>query len=227
MKANFEAFVPGLAELRAAERLNRARAFAGLTHTLCGVELRSLTPRHRLTLQLMRNAFAAERVEALEGDVFTFLWVLSPNYCGSRGPVALLRQALLRRRVRRLALAIARAEIRDYLATQLQDLPESSMGDGADHSPWVHWIAMDASWWLNVHGGFTLAEYYSTPYLVLQQLFRGWRVNNPDVSFDSRGNAIVKEPQFINASDQLVGRWTRQFREDAAAVLRAQTFRID
>ena len=58
MRSNIEDVVPGLAEARRAERLNRALAFAGVTRTLAGVEILPMTPAHRLTLQLLGTAFA-------------------------------------------------------------------------------------------------------------------------------------------------------------------------
>lgn len=226
MKSNLEALVPGLVELRTQERTNRAFAFAGLTHTLCGVELMQMTPRHRLALQILRNCFVGSTAEPLAGDVFTFLWVLSPHYSRQITPASTVRQFFLRRRAKRLNRGIAASEIRSYIVAQLQDLPESSTDEGFDQSPWVHWVATDASWWLNVHGGFTLETYFQTPYLVLQQLYRGWRVNNPTVRVDKDGNVTVEDPHFINESDRLVGQWQRQFRDAAAAQIRAQTMRL-
>lgn len=227
MRANLE--VPGLAEIRMAERLNRALAFAGLTHTLCGVQVRPLTPGKRLGLQLLRNAFASA-AEPLRGDVHTFLWFLSPHWQpgGSRGRVLRdFRQFLLRRRVRRLDLPAAVREIRIYIAEQLQDLPEETTGGGGvDHSNWIHWVAQDASFWMNVHGGFTLEAFLNTPYLVLQQLHRAWKVNHPDVTITSSGQVVVDEPQFINESDRVFGQFMAARREEIAAVMRSQVHRL-
>lgn len=221
---NFETLVPGLRELRARERENRALGFAGITRTVCGEELASLTPGTRLELQLLRNAFTIPGVEPLDGDVFLFLWIT--NARRTRVPVvSSFRQWRLRRRVKKLHLAAAVREIRSYMVDQLQDLPEAS-GEGADLSPWVFWMASEASWWLSTHGGFTLEAYLRTPYIVLQQLYRGFRMNNPVVAYDARGNAIVEEPQFINASDRLVGEFHAQHRAAAAAAIRSRRTRL-
>lgn len=224
---SIEQLVPGLGELRARERQNRALAFAGLTHTLCGVEVMPLTPRHRLALQLLRNAFTVPGVEPLAGDLFAFLWLLSPAYRspGQGGRMAAAaaawQQWRLRRHVRRLSLSTAVREVRLYLVDQLQDSPESS-GDGSDFSPWVHWAAADAGFWLNIHGGFTLESYFATPYLVLQQLHRMWRINHPNITYDSRGYPQIEEPCFTNQSDQIVGAWHRQQSEAVADFIRNQ-----
>lgn len=228
MTPNIEAIVPGLAELRALERTNRALAFAGLGHTVCGREVRPLTPRHRLTLQLLQNAFTAPAAVPLEGDVFQFLWVLSPAYRFGAGwrPASEVRQWFLRRYVRRLHVATAAREIRVYLTHQLQDLPESGMESGPDVSAWVHWVAMDAAFWMETLPSFTLERYLETPYLVLQQLYRAWRVHNPRVSSDESGRPVVEEPSFINASDRLLGKWHRQHHAEIADRLRNQTTRL-
>lgn len=227
MTPNLEAIVPGLGELRALERTNRALAFAGLGHTVCGREVRPLTPRHRLTLQLLQNAFTSPAAVPLEGDVFQFLWVLSPAYrFGESGRVAgEVRQWWLRRHVRRLNVTAAAREIRLYLTHQLQDLPESNLEGGADVSAWVHWVAMDAAFWMETFPAFTLERYLSTPYLVLQQLYRAWRVHNPRVTYDN-GRASVEEPAFINGSDRLLGKWQRHHHEEVANRIRNQTTRL-
>lgn len=228
MTPNLEAIVPGLGELRALERTNRALAFAGLGHKVCGREVRPLTPRHRLTLQLLQNAFTAPAAVPLEGDVFQFLWVLSPAYrFGEGGRVAAeVRQWLLRRHVRRLNVGTASREIRVYLTNQLQDLPESDLGAGSDVSTWVHWVAMDAAFWMETFPSFTLERYLATPYLVLQQLYRAWRVHNPRVTTAENGRAVVEEPSFINASDRLLGKWQRGFHDEIANRIRNQTTRL-
>ena len=224
-RKTIEEIVPGVAELRARERHNRALAFAGITRTVCGLEIRPLTPAARLELQLLRNAFAVPGAQPLDGDVFVFLWVLHPRRGRARGFADSLLQWRLRRRVRKLELARASREIRLFMIEQLQDLPESAAG-GSDLSPWVHWMGGEASWWMSVHRGFTLESYLSTPYLILQQLFRGWRVNNPEIRYSSSGTPIVEDPQFINASDRLVGQYHVEHRAAAAAAIRQRRVRL-
>ncbi len=222
--ANIEQLVPGLAEQRARERQNRARAFAGLTHTLCGVEVMPLTPIHRLRLQLLRNAFVMVGAEPLAGDVFAFLWLLSPAAAWTLPGRQIVWNALqwrLRRHVTRLELNEAVREIQSYLVDQLQDAPESS-GDGSDYGPWIHWMASEAGFWCDLHGGFTPESYARTPYLVLQQLRRMWMVNHPNISRDSKGEPQIEEPQFINGSDRLVGQWQRARAKEVGEILRNQ-----
>lgn len=221
-RINIEDLVPGVAEMRARERHNRALAFSGITRTVCGVEVNSLTPRARIELQLLRNAFAVPFAEPLAGDVFTLLWVLHPK---RHAPGRAIRQWFLRRRVKRLGLAKANREIRIFMVEQLQDLPEGS-AEGSDQSPWVHWMGAEASWWISVHGGFTFDEYLRTPYLILQQLFRGWKINNPEIKVSASGVVTVEEPQFINGSDRLIGQFHLERRDAAAAIIRARRTRI-
>lgn len=223
--ASIEDFVPGAAELRARERENRARAFSGITRTVCGEELRALTPRARLELQLLRNAFVNPPAEPLDGDVFVFLWITNARRATSLPGRALnpARQFLLRRRVKRLALDPAIREIRIHLAEQLQDAPGITSGnDGTDYSRWIHWMAQESGFWLNVHGGFSFEEYLATPYLVLQQLRRVWQINHPEIEFDSHGKPSAIEPTFRNNSDRLVGRWQAENRVAIGRAIRAR-----
>jgi hypothetical protein len=225
MRSNFEDLVPGLREQRAKERLNRSIAFAGLAHTLCGVEVRPLTPGSRLKLQLLGNGFAVPGVAPLAGDVFQFLWVLSPRWLpleGWRRFQSESRQRRLRKHVRALDLEAATREILEFMAAQLQDMPDGSTGDeGMDFAPWVHWAAFDAGFWLNVHGGFTLETFMSTPYLVLQQLFRVWQINNPEYLRGADGRAVRVEPTFTNGSDRIFGQWHAERRDAAGAAIKA------
>lgn len=207
---DIERIIPGLAEVRAQERQNRALAFAGLTHTVCGREVMPLTPGHRLQLQLMRNAFAVVGAEPTLLDVFVFLWVLSPHNVG--GIEASRQQYFLRQYVQALDLSPSVREIYRYLIDQLQDTSAGS-GEGKDNSAWVHWMAMDAEFWIEVHGGFTLEQYKATPYLVLQQLFRAWQCNHPDVERTEGGAVFVRDPIFRNSSDRLVSAWHRENKE--------------
>lgn len=226
--ANLETLVPGLAEQRAAERHNRALAFSGLTHTLCGVEILAFTPMHRLRLQLIRNGFVID-TEPSRYDVFAFLWMLSPHWRAEGHGVGLTyRRWVLKRLVMKLDLEAAVPAIWAYIASQIQDAPGSSVTTtGTDHSPYIYWMAEEAGFWIDVHGGFTLESYQATPYLVLQQLYRVWQVHHPVVSRNARGEVEVDEPLFLNASDSLVGNFHRQHRAAIAEAIQAQRERSD
>jgi hypothetical protein len=225
---SIEQLVPGLAAMREIERRHRALAFAGITHTVCGEEIRPLTPRTRLELQVLRNAFTlGPDLDPLEGDIFEFVWVHHPRRPrpGKRKIVALWLQNGLRRRLRARNLEANRRSIREYLLTQLQDMPEQRLSGGFDQSPWVHWAAFDATFWLSIHGGFTLDAYLDTPMLVLQQLYRAWSVNHPETLVGSDGKVSHVDPQFINASDRVRGEWLNSQKESVSQFLRAQRYR--
>lgn len=222
--------IPGLAELRAAERLNRALAFAGITHTVCGVEVKPITPRTRLELQMLRNAFTFGDVEPREGDVSEFIWVHSPRRLPLTGlwrPLSLFRQELLRRRLKRRKHEENVRAIREYLLEQLQDMPGKGLDSSAvDHSPWIHWAASDAGFWMSAHGGFTLDAYLDTPMLVLQQLYRVWCVNNPEIVVGKDGKPTALPPTFINASDRLYSAHLRQYKAAAIEHFKAMRVRL-
>lgn len=226
MKAtNIEDVVPGLREARASERTNRALAFAFLTHSLLGVEVCAITPDHRLRLQLIRNAFVFAGVDPMPGDVFQFLWCLSPRHAANAGRFGWCEERRIRRLARTVDLSIAARTIHTYMADQLQDAPEIS--DGAlIPAHYVHWMAAEASFWLNIHGGFTLETYRRTPYLVLQQLMRAWRCNHPRITQNEDGSSSVEEPNFINGSDRILGNWQRARNREIGEIIKRQRERL-
>jgi hypothetical protein len=208
VKFDPEKLIPGLAEGRRQERENRALAFAGITHTACGREILPLTPRHRLQLQLVRNAFAVMGELPTLVDVFVFLWVLSPHNRGA-GIEASRQQYFLREDVAAMDLFACVQEIYRYIVDQLQDTFCEIGGEGRDKSAWIHWAAMDSAFYITEYN-FSLEEYMRTPFLVLQQLFRAWKVNHPDVEYTKEGKAITRDPVFRNSSDRLLSDFHRE-----------------
>lgn len=201
-----EALVPGLRAARFSERLNRALAFSGITWTVCGVEILHLTPRHRLELQLSGNAFEFN-LRPMEGDVFNFLWRLSPEYRRSGfGFAGMMKKARLRLLVKRMRkspalLRLAESQVLKYLVAMRQDLPEE-MGGGVSSNPpeaYIHWMATESFFYMQ-HLKISLEDYMDTPYLVLQQWFRCFRLANEE------------DVNFINASDRLVSEWQRSMK---------------
>lgn len=221
-----EDVVPGLRAARAAERQNRALAFSSMNRSLLGVEVVPLTPNHRLHLQLIRNAFSFPGVRPLEGDVFIFLWCLSARHPHNGGRFGWLEERRIRKLAKRIgespeiAKTAANYVITSFLADQLQDSPEASSGGNEIPSNYVHWMAAEAGFWINVHSGFTLESYRRTPYLVLQQLMRVWRCNHPNVSRNKDGSIEVEQPHFINASDRLLGDWQRARSKEIGEMIR-------
>jgi hypothetical protein len=219
---DLERLVPGLADQLAQERQNRALAFAGLTHTVCGREILPLTPGHRLTLQLLGNAFTQIGRTPTLADVFVFLWVTSPHNIG--GLEAKRQQYFLRQDVMAFNLSESAASIFQYIVDQLQDTSSGS-GEGKDQSRWVHWMAMDSFFYMSQIPGLTLAEYKRTPFLVLQQIYRAWQCNHPDMERTQDGTVFVREPMFQNSSDRLVRQWHRQHKEAVKKHILAQKTR--
>ncbi len=221
-QVDLEKLIPGLEAQRGQERQNRALAFAGLTHTVCGREILPLTPGHRLTLQLLGNAFTQPGRAATLADVFVFLWVTSPHNVG--GLEASRQQFFLRQDVLGFNLADSVESVYRYLVDQLQDAGGGGDDTGKDQSAWVHWMAMDASFWMSEYG-FTLEQYQRTPYLVLQQLYRAWQCGHPDIERTKDGSVFVRDPIFVNASDRLVRGFHRENRERIKAWHLAQKTR--
>lgn len=234
---DLEALVPGLAETRAAERQNRAIAFLGLTREVCGVPLVPFTPRLRLALATVENGLLRGE-DGTPEDVFQVLWHLSPWWerreaeddgqrTRAEGERIRLQRLVAKWSAAGVAEEMAR-QVRGYLASQFADPPELSDDAEAspDYSDHVSWFAIEASFWLNIHGGFTLESYARTPYLVLQQLRRAWKVNNPDRERLENGDVIIDHPTFRNASDTILADIHVAQRAVIAAAIRAQTTRL-
>jgi hypothetical protein len=225
-----EQAIPGLREARQDEQSNRALAFSGLTHTILGIEVCPLTPYHRLSLQLLNNAYASCRSDrATPEDSFQILWILSPKYA--------VRHELKWWQLRRERIALARAvgstnrdqmraSIMSYIAMQLQDILEESDGNRPDFTQSVHWMAAEATFWMNVHGGFTFESYQRTPYLVLQQLHRAWRCNHPKHVRNADGSYEAEPPTFINQSDRIAGLFYRAQASRISEIMRANNVRL-
>lgn len=233
--AALENIVPGLAQARAMERHFRGLAFAGLAHRVCGVKVPALQPRHRLALQIVGNAFATDAGAAVtRAAIVEFLWFLHPKCDLPRiSPTRALAHWRLRRHARRLNIDSATLEIRRYIATQLQDsstndIGPASGGDSPDYSGAIHWMAAEAGFWIGTHGGFTFESYLRTPYLVLQQLERAWRIAHPPIRHDEHtGRSSIDWPQFRNFSDRLVTRWHRDNAATISEKIRAQRDRLE
>jgi hypothetical protein len=226
-----EQAIPGLREARQDEQSNRALAFSGLTHTILGIEVCPLTPYHRLGLQLVGNAYAVRRAQdASFADSFQFLWFTSAAY-SRRNSVSWWKTRRAKAAIVRLVSThdpeLLRFIIAKYIAHQMQDTPEGeSAADAPDYSDSIHWMAWEAGFWMNVHGGFTFESYVRTPYLILQQLHRVYRANHPRTAHNPDGSWTPEYPTFINASDRVVGLFHRMKADRIADELLKNTTRI-
>lgn len=215
---SFEELAAEFQTARREESRARAIAFAGLTHSLCGVEVVAYQPRHRLCLGLVRNALLGG-VEPMAGDIFQFLWFLSPRFCEKPGFRGRLERWLIMRKARSMNLRAAEIEISKYIREQLRDNPGEffTEAEGPDYSGHVHWAAFESSFWIRTHGGFTIETWLSTPYLVLQQLFRAYQTANPGIIVTKTG-AVSDPPIFRNASDRIYADLLRTRRAELAAI---------
>jgi hypothetical protein len=196
---DLQAQIPGLAEARTREHLNRALAFAHLASPILGQEVVLLTPRHRLELQLAGNAFCRD-FQPRKGDVFQLLWRLSPSFRARLNtPRAVWAYWRLKRTMKGIPEPIAVRAANDYLVDMLQDLPEDSDGgsvNGNGPENYLHWMAVESYFYMTTMG-ISFSGYCETPYLVLQQWHRTFRLTRE------------ANPSFINQSDRLAARWFR------------------
>lgn len=199
-----EELVPGLKEARDAEHQNRSVCFAGIPWTVAGFELVPFTPRHKLELTLVRNRFFVLGELPRKEDVAQILWRLHPAFRARPPSVAVswarVRLWLRLRRMTRAEVMEVALAIADYLGAMTQDLPEATSGGSGSGGNHVHWLASELAFYLQQFHGFTWQSYMDTPYLVLQQLFRAYRLS-------ASGNT-----HFINRSDAMLGQWLKQKR---------------
>lgn len=200
---NPETVVPGLREARENERMARYCAFAGLSLPILGLECVQLTPRHRLEFEMAGNAFSVG-VEAGRADVFQFLWRLNPAWRKGQPITWAATRAWwkIHRVIYNTSAVRLEGAILDYLGMMLQDLPEGDANLGRSRSVnpdgnYVTWIASEADFYMRTYG-MGLEEYRHMPYLVLQQLFRVYRM------------ATEEDPSFINHSDKILNSWVRR-----------------
>ncbi len=221
--------VPGLAAVVMAERRNRGLAFAGLHHAIAGVKVSPITPRHRLALALVGNSVIRKGVPVAPGAAQEFIWFLSPA-CDL--PARSLRRWWskwrLGRHLARRPAGEVDAAAREYFAAQMQDEDFDLGGNSTvpDYSNAIHWMAAEASFWISRHGGFTLESYLATPYLVLQQLERAYRVTNPQIKPDLDGRPAIVWPLFDNRSDRLVRDWHRAHAAEISDLIRNRSERL-
>lgn len=193
---NLESMVPGLREQRAHEALTRALAFSGIGPTVCGISVEHITPRDRIRLRLLKNAYMIESLAPLKGDAYAILCLMSQKMRSCRFIGKWREKRRIARVVREKGLDWLSSGIRAYLSDAFQDSPEAfgderkKMVDGrSDH---VLPLAAECEFFMTEFH-MCVDEFMSTPYLVLQQLHRAYRLNNPD------------DPGFVNKSDRMIG----------------------
>jgi hypothetical protein len=201
-----EQLAPGVTALRAHELANRATGFLGITRTIAGQELVLLTPRHRLRLILMSNAFLLG-LRPRAGDVIELFWELSPwnpANGGRAGFMARFRRELMRLRLKAQdetgVILAALAYLGDMMADSPRGVEDFSL-TAEELGQYCHWITVESSFYVQVHGGFTVESYLRTPYLVLNQLWRCWKILHPDL--DDDGHPLPAP--FVDRSERLVG----------------------
>ena len=151
--------IPGLAEAERLDKEELLEAFAGIEEPICGIEVRPLTPRMYIDLDLVRNAFFAGGVPSIE-DVCVFLWRISPDF--HRDAVETKRRFTLR--AAQIPYGEAVVQIHAYLNLAYSAAPEGS-GKRRPFSSWpsvlVYRFAQSFGW--------SEAQVFDTPYRRLFQ----------------------------------------------------------
>lgn len=125
--------IPGLREAIKRENDIRDASFLDLTTSICGVEIRQMTPRDLLILDGIGNPLMSGQLPS-PAQLAEFLWLLSPRYAVG----APVRRFLFGRSIRRLSYMAAVKACWRYIEDTFQDSPASS---GASAMPYAGWCA--------------------------------------------------------------------------------------
>lgn len=198
--------LPALLEYRARAAQRRAEAFCEAPRTICGVNVRPVTPATYSALYAMRSPFVHRRA-ADAGDVAAFLWLHSPafRHTGVDGWRAAKRRALrpffralwpwslrftFRRADRARAVAVvalACAEIDQLLADAFADAPAEA---GRPQRP-VATLEGFFTHEMAVAYGWTPERTRHTPLAQLMQLHRCIRIARGGEVTDDGEDRIV------------------------------------
>lgn len=110
-----EEFEPVIAEKRRLRTEQQTEAFLDTTLTLCGEEVRQMTPSDLLTLDALGNPYVAGG-ETEFSDGLALIWELSPLNNHTASFSNLWRRARLRHRLECVPLPVLHAEVVAYVA---------------------------------------------------------------------------------------------------------------
>lgn len=139
-------------EERAKEDARREQAFLDLPMTVCGEELRAMTPRDLLVLNGVESPFVCP-FEPTAAHVALFLWVL---HVDNKGTDSWGERRAKRKMIRRVAsrgFVQSVKECEAYVEEMFQDAPQSSANQGERRplgtcfiAPLVIGIALETGW---------------------------------------------------------------------------------
>lgn len=152
---------PGFREAVKKENDVRDAAFLELPTSICGLDIRPLTPRDLLVLDALENPIAWTREEADTIQVGRFLWFQSVNY----RPRAKLRQFLHAFQVLSMDRTKAIDQIDNYFKQAFHDAPGKS---GRREVPYVGWAAHFVDQFAAEYG-WTRREILDCPLAILYQ----------------------------------------------------------
>lgn len=114
---------------RALEESRREEAFLDLTQTVCGEELRMMTPQDFLILNGIESPFVCS-LDIEPADIVIFLWHLNALNDGSRSWFNERRRKKMIRRVAIRDFDKSIAECRTYIEKVFQDAPRARAAQG-------------------------------------------------------------------------------------------------
>lgn len=190
------ASIPGYAEAVALEQSNRELAFIDLPIPLCGVTVNQMTPKHLLLLSGCENRFITGGYPR-EGDLETFLWIISTDYrTGQKEMVSWVRK-----RLKHLDKREAYKDISAYIERTFQDAPASN---GVQQKQYTASVAFLVDLF-GVEYGWTDTQVLNCPIARLYQLVKQIHMRRDP-----------KAPRF-NKSDAFISKMLQQRNAEAQA----------
>lgn len=183
-------------EERAKEDARREQAFLDLPMTVCGEELRAMTPRDLLLLNGVESPFVCP-FEPTAGDIALFLWVLHKDNKGADSWGERRARGRMIRRVASRGFMQSVKECEGYVDEIFQDAPAGSVGQGERRplgtcfiAPLVISIALETGW--------AQADIIGTPLPRLFQYSKAIRARNDGKDFVDTAPSDRLTGQFLN-----------------------------
>lgn len=190
------ASIPGYEEAVAAEQSNRELAFIDLPIPICGVTVNQMTPKHLLLLKGCDNRFITGG-RLRDGDLETFLWLISTDY----KPGADQMVKWVKKHLRGLNKGTAYKAVSGYLERTFQDAPASS---GVEQKQYTASVAFLVDLF-GTEYGWTDTQVLNCPIARLYQLVKQIHMRRDP-----------KAPRF-NKSDAFISKMLQQRNAEAQA----------
>jgi hypothetical protein len=177
--------IPGFPEAVERQNDDRDAAFLELTTSICGIEIRQMTPEDFLILNGINSPLLRGGIPS-PAHVAKFLWHLSPDY----NPQSESAFSAFMHKVGKINYADAIKSIKAYLERTFMDSPGESDGESVSYASWcAHIVDVFASEY-----GWPRKEVLKCSFRVLyQQMNCIKKRHNPDAPVWNPSDKLIRE----------------------------------